>query len=153
LFTEIPLILGADNRKMSKSSDNHIPIDYSDKDTEARVRTFITDPQKLRKNDPGRPEICPVYLLHRVYTADHAEEIAPNCRSGQLGCVDCKLRAAKSVNASLAPIREKRADLLTKPEFVWEVLDDGARRARDRAQEVMGRVRASMNMNYRESGS
>ncbi|MEK7775685.1 MAG: tryptophan--tRNA ligase [Candidatus Zixiibacteriota bacterium] len=153
LFTEIPLILGADNRKMSKSYDNHIPIDYSDKETEARVRTFITDPQKLRKNDPGRPEICPVYLLHRVYTADHAEEIAPNCRSGQLGCVECKLRAAKSVNTSLAPIREKRADLLTKPEFVWEVLDDGASRARTRAQEVMGRVRASMNMNYRESRS
>lgn len=151
LFTEIPLILGADNRKMSKSYDNHIPIDYSEKDTESRVRTFITDPQKLRKNDPGRPEICPVYLLHRVYTADHAEEIAPNCRSGQLGCVECKLKAAKNINSSLAPIREKRADLLKKPKQVWEVLDDGAKRARSRAQEVMSRVRASMNMNYRES--
>jgi tryptophanyl-tRNA synthetase len=150
LFTEIPLILGADNRKMSKSYNNHIPLDFSEEDTIKRLKTFFTDPKKLRKNDPGNPDGCPVYLLHRVYTPNAVNEIAPPCRTGELGCVDCKMRLAKNLNDTLRPIREKRAELVKNPGFVWDVLANGADRARARAQAVMETVRDHMKMNYRK---
>jgi tryptophanyl-tRNA synthetase len=150
LFTEIPLILGSDNRKMSKSYNNHIPLEYSDVETEKRLKTFYTDPKKLRKNDPGNPDGCPVYLLHRIYTPNAVNEIAPPCRTGELGCVDCKMRLAKNLNEALRPIREKRAELVKNPGYVWDVLAIGADRARARAQAVMETVRDHMKMNYRK---
>lgn len=149
LFREIPLILGADNRKMSKSYDNHLPFDYTEEETAKRLRTFYTDEKKLRKGDPGRPEQCPIFLLHRIYTENAEEEIAPPCRTGELGCVDCKKRLTENLNAALRPIREKRNDLLSRPDDVWDVLADGASRARRRAQSVMDKVRSAMKMNYR----
>ncbi len=151
LFTTIPLILGADKRKMSKSYDNHIPLEYTEKQTEKRLRTYFTDPDKLRQGDPGRPEICPVYLLHQIYSPDHAEAIAPPCRTGELGCVDCKMKLAANLNAALAPIRDRRADLVKHPDTVWDVLTTGAERARNRAQNVMDKVRSAMKMAYRKS--
>ena len=150
LLTEIPLILGSDNRKMSKSFDNHIPLDYTDKQTEKRLLQYYTDPKKLRKGDPGRPEICPIYLLHKLYTPGHEQEIAPPCRSGELGCVDCKKKLALNLNNALMPIREKRAELIKKPDYIWDVLEEGAGRARHRAQNVMEKVRTAMKTNYRK---
>jgi tryptophanyl-tRNA synthetase len=150
LLTDIPLILGSDNRKMSKSYDNHIPIEYTEKQTEERIRTFYTDPEKIRKGDPGRPEGCPVFLLHRVYTPEAETEIAPPCRTGELGCVDCKKRLSRNLNRALEPIRAKRTELLKKPDFVWDVLKTGGDRARRRAQSVMQKVRTAMKMNYRD---
>jgi tryptophanyl-tRNA synthetase len=149
LFTEIPLILGSDNRKMSKSFDNHIPIDYTEEQTEKRIKSFYTDPKKIRKGDPGHPEGCPVFLLHRVYTPAAEQEIAPPCRTGELGCVDCKMRLTRSLNEGLAPVREKRVKLLQQPDYVWDVLQSGVDRARARAREVLEKVRAAMQMNYR----
>ena len=150
LLTEIPLILGSDNRKMSKSLGNHIPIDFTDKQTEKIIRSYFTDPKKVRKGDPGTPEKCPVYLLHRIYTPEAESEIAPGCRSGTLGCVDCKMRLVANLNASLAPIRQRRAELVKRPDYVWDVLSTGAERARQRAQNVMEKVRSAMKMAYRE---
>ncbi len=149
LLTEIPLILGSDNRKMSKSYNNHIPIEYTEKQTEKRIKGFYTDPEKIHKGDPGHPEGCPIFLLHRIYTPGVDEEIAPHCRTGELGCVDCKMRLSANLNRALAPIREKRAELLKTPDYVWDVLQTGAERARNQAQRVMERVRAAMKMNYR----
>ncbi|MCM2273063.1 MAG: tryptophan--tRNA ligase, partial [candidate division Zixibacteria bacterium] len=116
LFTEIPLILGSDARKMSKSYDNHIPIDFTEEQTTKRLKTFFTDPKKLRKGDPGNPDICPVYLLHRVYTPAAEQIIAPPCRTGELGCVDCKMKLAHNLNEALRPIRERRTDLVQHPD-------------------------------------
>jgi tryptophanyl-tRNA synthetase len=150
LFTKIPLILGADNRKMSKSYGNHIPIDATEKETEKILKGFFTDPNKLRKGDPGNPDTCPVYLLHQIYTPEAKTEIAPPCRTGELGCVDCKMKLVANLNDRLRPIRERRAELVKKPDFVWDVLKTGADRARQRAQNVMGKVHAAMKMNYRD---
>ncbi len=150
LFTEIPLILGADNRKMSKSLDNHIPLDFTEKQTQKRLRTFYTDPKKQRKGDPGNPEGCPIYLLHKLYTPGAKEEIVPNCKSGELGCVDCKDRLAQNLNEALAPIREKRAELLKSPDVIWDILATGRDRASSRAQNVMDKVRSAMKTNYRK---
>jgi tryptophanyl-tRNA synthetase len=151
LLTEIPLILGSDKRKMSKSYGNHIPIEATDEETWNIVRTFFTDEKKVRKGDPGRPEQCPVYLLHRVYTEDADTSIAPPCKTGELGCVDCKKRLTANLNASLAPIREKRAMLVADPDLVWDVLEDGRRKAREQASGVMDKVRSAMKTDYRKN--
>lgn len=149
LLTKIPLILGADNRKMSKSFDNHLPIDATEKQTEKRIKSFFTDPKKLRQGDPGNPDKCPVFLLHRVYSDSPEEEIAPDCRTGKLGCVDCKMKLVGNLNGALAPIRDKRTELCSKPDFVWDVLADGRDRASNRAKNVMEKVRKAMKINYR----
>ncbi len=151
LFTEIPLILGSDNRKMSKSYDNDLRLTFTAEHTEKRIKSFYTDPQKIRKGDPGRPEQCPVYLLHRIYTPEAEAEIMPPCKTGELGCVDCKMRLAKNLNTALEPIRDKRAELVAKPDYVWDVLRMGADRARQRAQSVMDKVRRAMKTDYRKA--
>ncbi|HOD66222.1 MAG TPA: tryptophan--tRNA ligase [candidate division Zixibacteria bacterium] len=152
LYREIPLILGSDNRKMSKSYDNHIPLDFTEEETAKRLRTFYTDSQKIRLGDPGRPEQCPIYLLHRIYTPGAEESVAAPCRSGALGCVECKKRLADNLNAALRPIRARRQELLRRPGDVWDVLADGARRARERAAEVMEKIHTAMKLNYRKQG-
>lgn len=149
LFTKIPMIKGSDNRKMSKSLNNHIPLDFTEKQTEKRIKSFYTDPNKQRKGDPGDPDDCPIYLLHQLYSENPQEEIAPPCRTGQLGCVDCKTKLSKNLNDALAPLREKRVDLVKKQDYVWDVLSVGADRARMRAQNVMEKVRSAMKTNYR----
>lgn len=153
LIPEIPLILGSDNRKMSKSLDNHIPLEYTEAQTAKRLKTFYTDPAKVRKGDPGNPDGCPIYLLHRIYTPHAVEEIAPPCRTGELGCVECKERLAVTLNAALAPIRARRQELLATPDFVWDVLATGADKARTRAQNVMEKVRSAMKTDYRKKGT
>lgn len=150
LFTKIPLIIGSDNRKMSKSYDNHIPIDYTEKQTEKRIKTYFTDPAKLRKGDPGNPDKCPIYLLHKIYSDNPGEEIAPPCRTGELGCVDCKMKLISRLNSALAPIRDKRSDLIKHPDQVWDILATGRERAHQRAANVMDKVRSAMKMSYRK---
>jgi len=149
LLTRIPVVPGADGRKMSKSYDNHITLAESPEETQKKVMKYFTDPQKLRKGDPGRPEICPVYHLHQIYTINAEDVIAPPCRTGELGCVDCKKKLAQNLNQSLAPIREKRNKLAENKDFIWDVLKGGAERARERAQAVMENVRSAMKMDYR----
>ncbi len=148
LLTQYPTIPGLDGRKMSKSLNNHIAMADSAEDTTAKLRKMFTDPEKLRKGDPGRPEICPVYYLHQIYTPNHKESIAPPCRSGELGCVDCKMKLAANLNKALEPIREKRKKLVEKPDFVFDILKDGAVRARAKAQAVMAKVRENMKLAY-----
>jgi tryptophanyl-tRNA synthetase len=149
LLMPIPIIPGSDRRKMSKSYGNHIPIEVDDKQTEKILKGYITDEKKVRKGDPGRPEICPVYTLHTVYTKDADKIIAPPCRTGELGCVECKMKLAGNLNARLRPIRDKRNDLLKRPDYTWDVLKTGAERARSRAQNVMEKVRSAMKTDYR----
>jgi tryptophanyl-tRNA synthetase len=149
LFTKFPVIPGIDGKKMSKSMGNHVALADSDEETTAKLKKMFTDPLKLRKGDPGRPEICPVYLLHQIYTPDHENIVAP-CKSGELGCVDCKKRLIGNLNGVLAPIREKRKKLVEKPEYVFDVLRDGAARARQRAVAVMAKVRENMKLTYYE---
>ncbi len=146
-FAEVP---GTDGRKMSKSYDNIIALADTPEETEARIKRMFTDPQKLRKGDPGRPEICPVFALHKIYTKDESaiETIDRTCRTGELGCVADKKHLTESLNEALAPVREKRRELLGSPDTVWDVLRDGAARARERTAETMEMVRARMGLKY-----
>ncbi|MEZ5358642.1 MAG: tryptophan--tRNA ligase [Candidatus Zixiibacteriota bacterium] len=147
LLTEFPTIPGSDNRKMSKSLNNHIALADSEEETANKLKRFYTDSTKLRKGDPGHPEQCPIYLLHQIYTEGH-EDIVEPCKSGALGCVDCKKRLTANLNSALAPIRDERKKLVEKPDLVFDVLKDGAEKARKKAVSVMENVRKNMKMVY-----
>ncbi len=146
LLTKFPVIPGTDGRKMSKSYGNDITLAETPEETAKKVSKMLTDPQKIRRGDPGRPEICPVYQLHQIYTPKAAEVVAPPCRTGELGCVDCKVDLAKNLNAALAPIREKRRELEKNYSPVEKMLASGAERARSRASETMKKVRKGMHL-------
>lgn len=143
-----PYIPGIDGiNKMSKSYNNEITIAESPEETSAKLKRMYTDPQKLRKGDPGRPEICPVFTLHKLYTpATDVEVIDRTCRTGELGCVDCKKQLAENLNKALEPIRARRPELEKNVSYVNEVLKRGAERARARASETMALVRKKMNL-------
>lgn len=146
LLTKFPVIPGTDGRKMSKSYGNDITLAETPEETTKKVSKMLTDPKKIRRGDPGRPEICPVYQLHLIYTPDAENVVAPPCRSGELGCVDCKANLAKNLNAVLAPIREKRRELEKNYAPVEKMLVSGAERARARAVETMKKVRKGMHL-------
>jgi tryptophanyl-tRNA synthetase len=144
-------ILGLDGgAKMSKSMDNTVRILAEPDEVWARVRTAVTDPQRVRRDDPGRPEVCNVYTLHRHFT-DPAllPDIAAQCRAGTRGCVDCKRILAESIAEHFAPARVRAAELKAQPGRVREILEAGAERARVEARETMRGVRDAMGMDWR----
>jgi len=144
LLSETPLIPGSDGRKMSKSLDNAIGMGDEPDAIRAKVRSFITDPQKIRLGDPGRPEICPIFALHRRFSPDDVSKIDATCRTGELGCVECKGILADHLIDELAPFRERRTQLEAEPGYVDDVLRSGAERARPIAAETLAAVRAAM---------
>ncbi len=146
-LTKVPVVPGIDGEKMSKSYGNEITIAETPEETAAKIKKMFTDPQKLRKNDPGRPDICPVFALHQLYTpeADRAV-IDRTCRTGELGCVADKKHLADNINKALEPIRAKRRELEQNISYVNDVLEEGANRARARAQETMALVREKMHL-------
>jgi tryptophanyl-tRNA synthetase len=146
-LTSFPLILGLDGKtKMSKSYNNDIEIASSPQQIRERVMTAVTDPARRYRSDPGHPEICNVFSLHRFFTPDRVVEIGPDCRRAQIGCVDCKELLAENISAKLEPFREKRAALAARPGYVAEVLTDGASRAKVIATETITEVKQKMNL-------
>jgi tryptophanyl-tRNA synthetase len=143
-LSEFPDVPGTDGRKMSKSYNNHIEIADDAAATTAKVRSMLTDPLKVRRNDPGRPEICPVFTLHKIANADRTPEIAQACRAGTLGCVACKGELAEKLNAFLAPVRERRAAI--DPQTVDSIIVEGSARARTVAAETVADVKAAMHL-------
>ncbi len=137
---------GTDGRKMSKSYDNSILLADTDEQTIAKVKTMFTDPEKIRKSDPGHPETCPVFFFHRVFNGAEADSIAQRCRMGQLGCVEDKADMARHLNAALAPIRERRRALDATPKMVEEIVHEGTRRAREVAAATLASVRAAIGL-------
>lgn len=147
LLTESPKILGWDRRKMSKSYDNAIFL-ADDADTvRKKVAQFITDPNRQRKSDPGNPDICNVFSFHKMYS-DQAmiDEVNKDCRSAELGCVDCKKMMAENLVKFLEPIREKRSYYEARPEAVADVIAAGDAKARQKAKETMEAVRTAMRI-------
>lgn len=144
--TKIPKVLGIDGqKKMSKSLDNHIELAAAPEETEARVMQMVTDPQRIKLSDPGDPDVCNVFTLHKIFSpADDVEEINQACRQAEIGCVACKRRLAEGLNRHLEPFREKRAQLAEDPGYVRDVLEDGAKRAREIARETIGEVRQAI---------
>lgn len=145
-MTEYPVMPGTDGRKMSKSYDNAIYMKDTAEETQQKIRTMFTDPLKLYKKDPGHPETCPVFALHNVYSKDETDEISTVCKSGEMGCVDCKKRLTANLNEALAPIRERRRQLEENPKELADILAAGADKARSVASATMDEVRAALKL-------
>ncbi|MEZ0360466.1 MAG: tryptophan--tRNA ligase [Hydrogenobacter sp.] len=147
LLTETPKLVGIDGRKMSKSYNNAIYFADSKNEVEQKVMRFFTDPQKLRKGDPGRPEICPVFMYHKLFTQDEKVlEIERDCRSGKLGCVECKRIMFEGLEKVLEPIREKRENLRKDMKHLEDIFDEGSEKARNIASKTLEEVREKMNL-------
>ena len=146
--TEVPKVLGIDGvQKMGKSLDNHIEIAGTPEETQKRVMMMVTDPARIKRTDPGNPDVCNVFSMHKIFSpkAD-VEMINIECRRAGIGCVDCKKLYAKSLNESLASFRAKRAEFADKPAEVWAILHDGAQCAKVIAAQTMREVRDAIGL-------
>jgi tryptophanyl-tRNA synthetase len=145
LLTETPKLLGLDGRKMSKSYGNSIYLSDTAEETTKKVLSMMTDPARVRRTDPGEPDICVAFNLHRIYVPqEKLEEIIPACRNASIGCVECKRIMAGFMNERLAPFRATREELASRPEFVDEILADGSARASKISDSVMAEVRMAL---------
>jgi tryptophanyl-tRNA synthetase len=146
-LTSYPLVVGLDGKeKMSKQMGNDIEIAFSPEETIERVKTAVTDPARRYRNDPGHPEVCNVYRLHGYFNSPRLDDIAVECRSADIGCVDCKMFLAQEINSTLGPFRERRAALAARPQYVNDVLAHGAQQAKAIAKETMREVKQKMGL-------
>jgi len=145
-LTEFARLPGLDGKRMSKSVGNTILLADSPEEIKKKMRTAVTDPQKIRRNDPGRPDICLVFTYHNKFNLEEVPEVRSGCESGSLGCVECKTRCADKVIETLTPLRERRLYYEENITEVKDILHEGERKARAKAQETMQDVRKAMNM-------
>ncbi len=146
--TSVPKVLGIDGReKMSKSLDNQIELAATPEETRARVMQMVTDPQRLRRSDPGNPDVCNVFSMHKIFSSnDEIEMVNVECRRAGIGCVDCKKLFANNLNTHLIPFREKRDALAQKPDKIWQILREGDKRALKIAETTMLEVRSAVGL-------
>jgi len=146
--TEVLKVMGIDGKdKMSKSLNNHIELASTPEETIKRVREMVTDPARQRRTDPGNPDVCNVFTMHKIMSPQvEVDMINTECRIAGIGCVDCKLRFATNLNKHLEPFRAKRAELVSQEGYVQDVLNDGAKRARAIAQKTMIEVREALQL-------
>ena len=149
IISESSRLIGTDgNAKMSKSLGNAIELDSTAGEVELKIRKAVTDPSRIRKHDPGHPDICTIYAYHRAFRSEGAAEIHAECTKGAIGCTECKQRLCTALNTLLEPMRERRSFYESRPGDVDDILNSGTRRARTIAQETIQEVREAMSMNY-----
>jgi len=146
--TAFPKIIGIDGvNKMSKSLNNDIEIAATADETSKLVMQMVTDPQRLRRTDPGDPDVCNVYSLHKIFSKpEEVENINIECRRAGIGCVDCKKMLAKNMNDYFAPIRARREEIAKDEDATWDMLRDGAKRAGEIAEATMREVRKDVGL-------
>ncbi|MBI3740123.1 MAG: tryptophan--tRNA ligase, partial [Chloroflexi bacterium] len=146
--TEVTKVLGIDGKeKMSKSLNNHIELASTPEETKKRVLEMMTDPARIKRSDPGNPDICNVYTMHKIFSPQSdVDMVNVECRRAGIGCVECKTLYAKNLNKHLEPFRAKRAELASKPDLVPDVLNDGAKHARAIADKTIAEVRDAMQL-------
>jgi len=145
-ITKFARLSGLDGKRMSKSIGNTILLSDSPEVITKKLRTAVTDPQKLRKGDPGHPDICLVFDYHNKFNHSEIPEIRENCKSGKLGCVDCKMNCAKKIIDALAPNREKRDYYESHMDKVKDILADGEKHAGTIAEQTMAEVHEAMKL-------
>jgi tryptophanyl-tRNA synthetase len=151
LFTATPKVPGLDGRKMSKSYNNTIGLTASADEIRALAMTMFTDPNRIRRKDPGNPDICNLFQFHRLFSDEATiARVDHECRTAQIGCVDDKRLIAEIMIEKLRPIRERREEIDRDPQIVWDVLREGNEHARERAEETMKLVRGAMKIEYPE---
>ena len=145
-LTENKVLPGLDNRKMSKSYKNYIRLSASPDEVLTKVKSMVTDPERIRKDDPGNPYICSVYAYHKIFNTENSAEVESACKSGSIGCMQCKKLLADKLIELIQPIHERKEDLLQRPDYVRDVLAEGAKQTRIKANETMEKVREIMGI-------
>ncbi len=149
LLTEAKRIPGTDGRKMSKSYGNAIYLKDDPETVKQKLRPMVTDPARKRRTDPGDPDICPVFDLHKAFsTAETREWAAAGCRSAGIGCLDCKAKLGEHMLERLAGVHARRPELAKRPDTVWDVLVEGSKKAREVAEATLEDVRGAMKIRY-----
>lgn len=147
LLTPSPKLPGTDGRKMSKSYGNTILMSDPEPEIRQKLKTMVTDPARIRRSDPGNPDVCPVFDLHKIFSSTETQQRArEGCTTAGIGCIECKGWLADGVVAELTPIQERRRKFEAQPRQVWEILDAGSAHARSRAEETMRQVREAMHL-------
>jgi len=145
LLTQTPRLPGLDGRRMSKSYGNAIWLSDPPEELRAKVRNMLTDPQRVKRTDPGRPEICPVFAWHKLFSGpDLIARIDRECRTAAIGCVDCKKLMAENLITWIEPVQARRKEFEAQPRRVWDILDAGGKKAHAAARRTMKRVRDSI---------
>jgi tryptophanyl-tRNA synthetase len=147
LLTRAPKLPGTDGRKMSKSYDNAILLTDPEPVIRQKLKTMVTDPARVRRSDPGNPDVCPVGDLHKIFS-DRAtmDKVNAGCRSAGIGCIECKSWAADALVQLVSPMQERRKKFEDNPRLAWDILESGSQRARKVAAETMDGVRDAMGM-------
>lgn len=149
LVGDVPRLVGLDGKlKMSKSYGNAIYLSESYEEIMKKVRNAVTDPNRIKKSDPGNPDICTVFSYQGIFNKEDKCNIEEMCKGGKIGCVECKRILGEKINEFISPFREKRAYYESHPKVVDEILLSGTNRAREIAKETMREVRAAMKINY-----
>ncbi len=137
-LTSFPMVIGLDGKdKMSKSLNNHLEISAPAEEINAKIKTAVTDPARVYRKDPGHPDVCNIFRFQQYFNPSKVEGIAAGCKTAQIGCVECKAMVSAEINRTLEPFRQKRAELAARPEYIREVLEDGAKRARVIARQTL----------------
>jgi len=147
LLTRSPKLPGTDGRKMSKSYGNAILLTDPEPVVRQKLKTMVTDPARVRRSDPGNPDVCPVGDLHKIFSsAETMEKVNVGCRSAGIGCIECKSWAADALVQLLNPMQDRRKKFEENPRLAWDILEAGTERARQAAAETMDDVREAMGM-------
>jgi tryptophanyl-tRNA synthetase len=145
LFTDVPVLPGLDGRKMSKSYGNTLYLTEDEKNLKKKVNMMVTDPQRVRREDTGNPEVCSVYGYHKLYsTAEDLSWAEQGCRTAGIGCGDCKAKLFSNIDALTKEPREKKKELLNNPKLLDSIIDAGCEKARKEAQKTLSIVRSQM---------
>jgi tryptophanyl-tRNA synthetase len=146
-LTKFPKVLGTDGRKMSKSYHNTINLSDTESEVRQKLKTMVTDPARVRRTDKGNPDICPVYDLHKIFSAESIIKlIDTDCRTAAIGCIDCKRQVADAMVERFSPMWETRATFTTRPKHTQEVVEEGRKRATTVASETMAEVKEAMKI-------
>ncbi len=146
-LTSFPMVVGLNGtQKMGKSYDNHVELAATPEETTKKIMTAVTDPSRKFRSDAGHPDVCNVFKLHQFFSIGHQSEIEQECKSAKIGCVDCKKLLAQGINTDLHPFREKRQELSADKKLVYDVIEDGAQRARVIAQNTLAEVKQYMGL-------
>ena len=147
LLTPSPKLPGLDGRKMSKSYNNHLMLSEPESDLRAKLKIMVTDPARVRRDDPGNPDVCPVGDLHKVFSdPETIAKVYDGCTTAGIGCIECKSWCADSIVRAIAPIQAHRRDLEQRPGVIKDVLANGKERATKRARETLAEVQTAMGL-------
>lgn len=151
LVGEVPRLAGLDgSHKMSKSLDNIICFAHSEEETTKRILTMVTDTERVYRKDPGHPDKCFAFTYWKIFAPECLDEIRHECESASIGCRDCKAKFACKLNDSLREIRERRNYYQSNPNIIWEILNEGTKKARAVAKETLSEVKDAMGINFTE---